>query len=212
MERWLQEVPELASHPVLGKVAEARKKSVVYPAPEKVYCALQLTDFDRVTVVLLGQDPYHGAGQAQGLAFSVPDGMKTPPSLRNIHKELDRDFGLTGNKRSNDLSHWAKQGVLLLNTVLTVEASKAGSHKGWGWEEITDAIIRSLNARRENLVFLLWGNDAKKKIPLIDIDRHRVLPTSHPSPYSARKGFFGCGHFSQVNKALIGLGQEPICW
>lgn len=191
-------------------MAAARKNSVVYPAPEKVYCALQLTDFDRVRVVLLGQDPYHGAGQAQGLAFSVPNGLKVPPSLRNIHKELDRDLGMVGN-RSSDLSHWAKQGVLLLNTVLTVEAGKARSHQGWGWEEVTDAIIRSLNVRREKLVFLLWGNDAKKKISLIDTDRHRVLSTSHPSGFSAYRGFFGCGHFSQVNKALVGLGQEPIC-
>lgn len=211
MKRWLQEVPELESHPVLAKVDSARKKSVIYPAPEKVYCALQLTDFDRVRVVLFGQDPYHGAGQAQGLAFSVPDGLKVPPSLRNIHKELDRDLGVTCN-RSSDLSHWAKQGVLLLNTVLTVEAGKARSHRGWGWEEVTDAIIRSLNNRRENLFFLLWGNDAKKKISLIDTGRHTVLQTSHPSGYSARKGFLGCGHFSQVNKALVGLGQEPICW
>jgi uracil-DNA glycosylase len=143
-------------------VAEARKNSIVYPVPEKVYCALQLTDFDQVRVVLLGQDPYHEAGQAQGLAFSVPDGMKVPPSLRNIHKELDRDLDLTCSNRSNDLSHWATQGVLLLNTVLTVEAGKARSHRGWGWEEVTDVIIRSLNDRRENLVFLLWGNDAKK--------------------------------------------------
>lgn len=212
MERWLQEVPELASHPVLAKVAAARKKSVVYPAPEKVYCALQLTDFDQVRVVLLGQDPYHGAGQAQGLAFSVPDGMKIPPSLRNIHKELGRDLDLTDNNRSNDLSHWATQGVLLLNTVLTVEAGKARSHRGWGWEEVTDAIIRSLNDRRENLVFLLWGNDAKKKISLIDTGRHSVLSSSHPSGLSAYRGFLGCGHFSQMNKVLVGLGQTQICW
>ena len=211
MKRWLQEVPELASHPVLAKVAAARKKSVVYPVPEKVYCALQLTDFDRVRVVLLRQDPYHGAGQAQGLAFSVPDGLKVPSSLRNIHKELDRDLGMTG-KRSSDLSHWAMQGVLLLNTVLTVEAGKARSHKGWGWEEVTDAIIRSLNSHRENLVFLLWGNDAKKKFSFIDTGRHSVLSASHPSGLSAYRGFSGCGHFSQVNKALVGLGQEPICW
>lgn len=212
MNKWLQEIPELATHPVLAKVSAARKESVIYPAPEQVYYALQLAHFDQVRVILLGQDPYHGTGQANGLAFSVPDGLKTPPSLRNIHKELDRDLDLTGNKRSNDLSRWATQGVLLLNTVLTVEAGKARSHRGWGWEEVTDAIIRSLNKRRENLVFLLWGNDAKKKISLIDTGRHSVLSTSHPSGLSAYRGFLGCGHFSQVNKVLVGLGQEPICW
>jgi uracil-DNA glycosylase len=211
MHKWQIEVPELTTHPVLAKIAAARKDSIVYPAQEKVYSALQLTDFDQVRVVILGQDPYHGVGQAQGLAFSVPEGFDTPPSLRNMQKELERDIGPIYRK-SNDLTHWAKQGVLLLNTVLTVEAGKARSHRGWGWEEVTDAIIRALNSRRENLLFLLWGNDAKEKISLIDIDRHRVLPASHPSPYSARKSFFGCGHFSQVNKALIGLGQEPIYW
>lgn len=212
MKRWFQEIPELTTHPVLAKVAAARKESVIYPAPEHVYHALKLTPFDQVRVVLLGQDPYHGAGQAQGLAFSVPDGMNAPPSLRNIHKELDRDLDLTGNNKSNNLSHWATQGVLLLNTVLTVNAGKARSHRGWGWEEVTDAIIRSLNDRRENLVFLLWGNDAKKKTSLIDTGRHSVLSTSHPSGLSAYRGFLGCGHFSQVNKALVGLGQEPISW
>ena len=135
MKRWFQEIPELATHPVLTKVAAARKERVIYPAAEQVYNALQLTPFEQVRVVLLGQDPYHGAGQAHGLAFSVHEGVKTPSSLRNIHKEIERDTGLVGS-RSNDLSHWAKQGVLLLNTVLTVEANRAGSHRGWGWEEV----------------------------------------------------------------------------
>jgi uracil-DNA glycosylase len=211
MKRWFQEIPELATHPVLAKVAAARKEGVIYPKPEQVYYALQLTDFDQVRVVILGQDPYHGAGQANGLAFSVHEGVKTPPSLRNIHKELERDFGLTYT-RSNDLSHWARQGVLLLNTVLTVEANKARSHRGWGWEEVTDAIIRSLSNRRGNLVFLLWGNDAQMKIPLVNTKCNTVLTTSHPSGFSARLGFSGCGHFSQVNKALVGLRQKPICW
>jgi uracil-DNA glycosylase len=211
MKKWLQEIPAVATHPVLAKVAAARKESVIYPAAEMVYNALQLTDFDRVRVVILGQDPYHGAGQAHGLAFSVPEGVNSPPSLRNIHKELHRDLGLTGD-RSNDLSHWAKQGVLLLNTVLTVEAGNAGSHRGWGWEDLTDSIIRVLSSRRENLIFLLWGNDAKKKIPLIDAGRHTVLTTSHPSGLSVYRGFSGCGHFSQVNATLIGLGQTPISW
>lgn len=211
MNKWQIEVPELTNHPVLARIAAARKNSIVYPAQEKVYSALQLTGFDQVRVVILGQDPYHGAGQAQGLAFSVPEDFDTPPSLRNIQKELGRDIG-PGYRRSNDLTNWAMQGVLLLNTVLTVEDGKARSHRGWGWEEVTDVIIRALNDRRENLVFLLWGNDAKKKISLIDTGRHTVLQTSHPSGYSARKGFLGCGHFSQVNKALVCLGQEPICW
>jgi uracil-DNA glycosylase len=211
MKRWSQEIPELATHPVLAKVAAARKSSVIYPAVEHVYHALQLTDFVNVRVVILGQDPYHGAGQANGLAFSVPEGVKTPSSLRNIHKELERDLGLTGI-RSNDLSHWAKQGVLLLNTVLTVEAHKAGSHRGWGWEDVTDTIIRVVSQRRENVVFLLWGNDAQGKIPLIDTGRHTVLTTSHPSGLSAYRGFSGCGHFSQVNSKLADLGQRPMCW
>lgn len=211
MNRWFQEIPELATHPVVARMAAARKESVIYPTPERVYYALQLTHFERVRVVLLGQDPYHGAGQANGLAFSVPEGVETPPSLRNIQKELDRDLGMSSN-RSNDLSNWAKQGVLLLNTVLTVGANKARSHRGWGWEDVTDTIIRALSHRRENLVFLLWGNDAKKKLPLIDTGRHSVLTTSHPSGFSAYRGFSGCGHFSQVNLALVGLGQKPICW
>ena len=211
MKRWLQEIPELATHPVLARVAEARKSSVVYPATEQVYHALQLTDFDRVRVVILGQDPYHGAGQAHGLAFSVPAGVKTPPSLRNIHKELERDPGPSGS-RSNDLSSWAQQGVLLLNTVLTVEAHKAGSHRGWGWEEVTDNIIHAVSQRRENVIFLLWGNDAQGKNPLIDPGRHTVLTTSHPSGFSAYRGFSGCGHFSQVNSKLADQGHEPICW
>jgi uracil-DNA glycosylase len=211
MKKWFQEIPELATHPVLARVAEARNESAIYPAPEQVYYALQLTPFDRVRVVLLGQDPYHGAGQANGLAFSVPEGVETPPSLRNIHKELDRDLGMAGNS-SNDLSDWAKQGVLLLNTVLTVGANKARSHRGWGWEDVTDTIISVLSHHRENLVFLLWGNDAKKKISLIDTGRHLVLTTSHPSGLSAYRGFSGSGHFSQVNLKLVGLGQRPICW
>ncbi len=211
MKSWFKGIPELATHPVLAKVAAARRESIVYPVAENVYSALQLTPFDQVRVVLLGQDPYHGAGQAHGLAFSVPPGIKTPPSLRNIHKELDRDLGPAG-ARSNDLSAWAQQGVLLLNTVLTVGADKAGSHRGWGWEEVTDTIIRALSRRREQLVFLLWGNDAQKKIPLIDTDRHSILTTSHPSGLSAYRGFIGCGHFSQVNDKLAALGQKPICW
>ena len=211
MEDWIREVPEITTHPVLAKVAVARKNAVIFPAPEEIFYAMQLTPFDQVRVVLLGQDPYHQVGQAHGLAFSVPEGIKTPLSLCNIHKELERDLGLPGTS-SSDLSHWAKQGVLLLNTVLTVQEGKAGSHRHWGWEEVTDAIIRALNERRENLIFLLWGNDAQKKISLIDNKRHRILRTSHPSSRSAHLGFFGCGHFSQVNAFLVGLGQKPICW
>lgn len=211
MKRWFEEIPELATHPVLAKVAAARKESVVYPAEGHVYSALQLTPFDQVRVVLLGQDPYHGAGQAHGLAFSVHEGVKTPSSLRNIHKEIERDTGSVSS-RSSDLSHWAKQGVLLLNTVLTVEANRARSHRGLGWEEVTDIIIRVLNMRRDNLVFLLWGKDARMKTDLIDSGRHSVLVTSHPSGLSAYRGFSGCGHFSQVNSILAGLGQNPICW
>lgn len=211
MEGWIQEIPVLVTHPVVEKVAGARRRNVVFPAPDKVFYALELTPFDQVRVVLLGQDPYHKAGQAHGLAFSVSEGIKPPPSLCNIHKEIERDLGLT-IARSPDLSCWAKQGVLLLNTVLTVKESEAGSHRGWGWEDITDAIIRALSESRENLVFLLWGNDARKKSLLIDDKRHRILPTSHPSSFSAHRGFIGCGHFSQANTFLVGLGQKPIRW
>ena len=196
---------------MLAKVAAARKERVVYPVAAQVYHALRLTPFDQVRVVLLGQDPYHGAGQAHGLAFSVPEGGKTPPSLQNIYKEIERDTGSV-SARSNDLSRWARQGVLLLNTVLTVEANRAGSHRGWGWEEVTDTIISVLSRRRENLVFILWGNYAKKKACLIDSGRHSVFTASHPSGLSVYRGFSGCGHFSQVNSILAGLGQKPICW
>lgn len=211
MKRWLQEIPELASHPVLARVAAARTAGVVYPPAEQVYSALELTPFDQVRVVLLGQDPYHGAGQAQGLAFSVPAGVPPPSSLRNIHKELARDLG-PAFTAANDLSPWARQGVLLLNTVLTVEAGRAGSHRRWGWEELTDTIIRTLSMRREKLIFLLWGNEAQKKIPLIDPDRHNILTTSHPSGLSVYRGFTGCGHFSRVNALLAAMGQPPIHW
>lgn len=211
MKGWTQEVPELTTHHILAKVDAAREKSVIYPVQEQVFRALQITSFDQVRVVILGQDPYHGAGQAHGLAFSVPEGIKAPPSLSNILKELERDVG-QAETSSTDLSRWASQGVLLLNVVLTVEAGKARSHRYWGWEEVTDAIIIALSTRRENLIFLLWGEDAKEKMPLIDAERHHILTTSHPSGLSAYHGFSGCGHFSQVNKLLTDLGQNAICW
>lgn len=171
----------------------------IYPEDENVLRAFELTRFEDVQVVILAQDPYFNPGQADGLAFSVPDGQKIPPSLMNIFKELGED-----SPESGDLSLWAEDGVLLLNTVLTVERGKPNSHKKLGWQKFTDKIIKSLSDEREGLVFLLWGAEAQKKEKLIDTDRHHVLKTSHPSPLSARKGFLGCGHFEEAERLLGG--------
>ncbi|GAB1474959.1 uracil-DNA glycosylase [Bacteroidota bacterium] len=182
----------------------------IYPKGSQIFNAFNSTPFDKVKVVIIGQDPYHGEGQAHGLSFSVPDGVSFPPSLQNIFKELEAD---TGKKppQSGNLSGWASQGVFLLNAVLTVRASEAGSHSKLGWIEFTDAVISKLSANREGLIFLLWGNFAKSKRELIDSGRHFILEAAHPSPL-ARGAFFGCRHFSQTNKILLSLGKEPINW
>lgn len=190
---------------------EREAGQVFYPPGPLIFKALDSTPFDQVKVVVLGQDPYHGPGQAHGLSFSVPDGIPAPPSLNNIFKELHADLGLPIPAHGN-LEKWAAQGVLLLNATLTVRAHQAASHQGKGWERFTDAIIRVLNERREGLVFVLWGRFAREKGQFIDRDRHHVLTAPHPSPLSAHNGFFGCRHFSAINRLLEKGGQAPIDW
>lgn len=185
--------------------------STVYPPGKLIFNAFDLCPFDKVKVVIIGQDPYHEPGQAHGLCFSVQDGTQFPPSLRNIFKEISDDLGKPV-PLSGDLTRWARQGVLLLNATLTVRAGLAGSHQGKGWEEFTDAVIRELNASRDGLVFILWGSYAKKKGAVIDRSRHLVLSSAHPSPLSAYNGFFGNHHFSLTNDWLIKHGEAPIEW
>jgi len=183
----------------------------VYPPPPDIFAALDATPFDQAKVVVLGQDPYHGPGQAHGLSFSVPPGVPVPPSLDNIFKELQRDLGIA-RPGHGCLLPWARQGVLLLNAVLTVEEGCAGAHQGKGWEGFTDHVVDVLNRDREGLVFLLWGSYAQAKGKRIDTGRHRVLRAPHPSPLSAHRGFIGCGHFSAANDYLVRRGHAPIDW
>ena len=185
--------------------------ATVYPPGRLIFNAFDLCPFDKVKVVIIGQDPYHEPGQAHGLCFSVQDGVQFPPSLRNIFKEISDDLGKPV-PQSGDLTRWARQGVLLLNATLTVRAGQAGSHQGRGWEEFTDAVIRELNSSRDGLVFILWGSYAKKKGAVIDRSRHLVLSSAHPSPLSAYNGFFGNHHFSLANEWLVQHGQTPIDW
>lgn len=192
-------------------MAEKKAGKIIYPPGDKIFNALNTTHFDRVKVVILGQDPYHGPGQAHGLCFSVLPGVHFPPSLQNIFKEIQNEFGYPLPKHGC-LKEWAEQGVLLLNATLTVEQTKAGSHQGRGWEVFTDAVIHALNERRENIVFLLWGSYAQKKGQFIDTRRHLVLTSPHPSPLSAHRGFFGNRHFSQANAYLEKNGVQPINW
>jgi uracil-DNA glycosylase len=192
-------------------VAEERQNHTIFPPKGEVFTALELTPFEEVRVLLLGQDPYHGPGQAHGLAFSVQPGVRPPPSLENMFKELRDDIGCPIPK-TGYLVPWAEQGVMLLNAVLTVRARTANSHKDKGWETFTDTIIRSLNAREKPVVFVLWGGYAKKKLPLIDTKRHPVIQSAHPSPLSAHNGFFGSRPFSKINAALEGLGEPAIDW
>ncbi|AJD48915.1 uracil-DNA glycosylase [Isoalcanivorax pacificus W11-5] len=190
---------------------EKRRGKVVYPPGPQIFNAFNTTPFDQVKVVILGQDPYHGPGQAHGLSFSVPAGVPPPPSLQNIVKEIQRDLGIEMS-RSGCLVPWAEQGVLLLNAVLTVEQRQAASHQGKGWERFTDAAIDHLNRERDGLVFMLWGSYAQRKGNLIDRKRHLVLTAPHPSPLSAHRGFIGCGHFSRANDWLVQQGKTPINW
>ncbi|MEZ5506958.1 MAG: uracil-DNA glycosylase [Gammaproteobacteria bacterium] len=183
----------------------------IYPKGNEYFNAFNLTPFDQVKVVIIGQDPYHGPNQAHGLCFSVQPGVAFPPSLVNIFKELQRDLNIPFPNHGN-LTHWAEQGVLLLNAVLTVEQGKAAAHQGKGWEQFTDAAIRELNAGREGIVFMLWGSYAQKKGQIIDRKKHCVLTAPHPSPLSAHRGFIGCGHFSKANQYLQQRGLTPIDW
>ena len=184
---------------------------VVYPPGNKIFNAFNLCPFDKVKVVLLGQDPYHEPGQAHGLCFSVNDGVPFPKSLINIFKEIKDDVGVDVPVSGN-LTRWAEQGVLLINSTLTVRRGSAGSHQGQGWEEFTDAVIRVLNEKRDGLVFILWGSYAQKKASFIDQGRHCVLKSAHPSPLSAYRGFFGCRHFSKTNEYLVNKRESPINW
>jgi uracil-DNA glycosylase len=191
-----------------GEIAAGRR---VFPRGAEYFRALDLTPLDRVRVVILGQDPYHGPGQAHGLCFSVQPGVKVPPSLANIYRELESDLGVPP-ARHGHLESWAQQGVLLLNAVLTVEAGRAASHQGKGWERFTDAVIARVNALERPVVFMLWGSYAQKKAGFVDRTRHLVLTAPHPSPLSAHSGFFGCRHFSRANAFLAERGEAPIDW
>ncbi|WP_413699716.1 uracil-DNA glycosylase [Psychromonas sp. KJ10-10] len=184
----------------------------IYPESKLYFNAFNLFPLEKIKVVILGQDPYHGEGQAHGLSFSVPDGVKVPPSLVNIYKELANSIDGYAIPNSGNLTHWAEQGVLLLNSVLTVEKGNAGSHAKKGWETFTDNAIKYINDSQANIVFLLWGSYAQKKGSFIDENNHHVLKSSHPSPLSAYRGFLGCGHFKEVNEILVSLGKNKIKW
>ena len=190
---------------------EKDQKKIIYPKSAEVFQAFALASFQNMEVVILGQDPYHGPNQAHGLCFSVQSGVRPPPSLMNIYKELKSDLGIS-TPNHGCLTHWAQQGVLLLNSVLTVEQGLANSHQGKGWEQFTDRVISLLNQEKEGLVFMLWGAYAQKKGQFIDTARHCVLKTTHPSPFSAHNGFLGCKHFSKANAYLEKMGKKPIDW
>ena len=192
-------------------VRHAYRTSTCYPPAPLIFHAFDACPFDKVRVVILGQDPYHEPGQAEGWAFSVPDGVRIPPSLENIYKEQQRDLGLP-IPASGHLARWVEQGVLLLNATLTVEAHRAGSHQNKGWEELTDAAIMALNKQRQHIVFMLWGSYAQRKGQFIDRRKHLVLTAPHPSPLSAYRGFIGCGHFSAANDYIRQHGGQPIAW
>ena len=190
---------------------EEQRQYRVYRPNSLIFNAFNTTPFDEVKVVILGQDPYHGPGQAHGLSFSVQRGVRIPPSLRNIYKELNQSLGVP-IPRHGDLTSWAEQGVLLLNTLLTVREANPKSHANRGWEQFTDRVIDELNERREGLVFVLWGTPARKKAARVDSNRHRILTSVHPSPLSAKRGFFGTNHFGQINDFLVSRGDTPITW
>ena len=192
-------------------VADQRSRYTVFPPAPQVFAALHLTPYAETRVVILGQDPYHGPRQAHGLCFSVHRDVPIPPSLANIYKELESDLGIAPPAHGN-LESWARQGVLLLNTTLTVRAGQAASHHGHGWETFTDEVLRVVNAKTQRVVFLLWGSNARKKKSLIDLSRHVVIESAHPSPLSAHNGFFGSRPFSRTNAALVEAGREPIDW
>jgi uracil-DNA glycosylase len=190
---------------------ESTHNKIIYPPNEQIFAAFELSSFENTKVVILGQDPYHNEGQAQGLSFSVPKGVTIPPSLKNIFRELEMDLNINPSL-NGDLTHWGNQGVLLLNSILTVEKNSPGSHAKSGWVNFTDTVIDILNEQKQNLVFLLWGAYAQQKVELIDQEKHLVLMAAHPSPFSAHKGFFGCRHFSKANAYLQSTKQTSINW
>ena len=190
---------------------EEKKHHIIYPPGSQIFAAFDLTPFDEVKVVILGQDPYHGVGQAHGLCFSVQNGVKPPPSLQNIYKEMENDLGINISESGN-LEKWTKQGVLLLNATLTVRANFAGSHQNKGWEIFTDNVIKALSEQKEGLIFILWGNYAQAKELLINTKKHYILKAAHPSPFSVYRGFFGCKHFSKTNGFLSQMGKTEIDW
>ena len=196
---------------LVGFVKQEYASNTIFPPAGQIFNAFNTCPFNNVKVVILGQDPYHGPGQAHGLCFSVNDGIQFPPSLQNIFKEITSDLGIPAPKTGN-LTRWAEQGVLLLNATLTVRASLAGSHQGKGWEEFTDAVIKIISEKAENVVFILWGSYAIKKKSLINASKHCILTAPHPSPLSSYRGFFGCKHFSQTNTYLTSKGKTPINW
>lgn len=212
---WKQALQEEFDKPYFAALVrflhqEKAEGKIIYPPGREIFKAFELTPLNEVKVVILGQDPYHQPGQAMGLSFSVPDGVPAPPSLKNIFKEMENDLGITMSGRPN-LENWARQGVLLLNSILTVRSGIAASHSGIGWQQFTDAVIRCISDRCQGVVFLLWGNYARTKKELIDTSRHTVLEAAHPSPL-ARGAFFGCHHFSKTNEILAASGRTPIDW
>lgn len=216
---WLNVLADCFEQPYMQKLREflcyeREQGQIFYPPNKQVFRAFNETPLDQVKVIILGQDPYHGEGQAHGLAFSVNKDIRIPPSLVNIYKEIQSDLGEENFTipSHGDLSKWAKQGVLLLNTVLTVRASQAHSHRNKGWEQFTDHVIEVLNQQDDPKIFVLWGSPAKVKSKLINTKKHIILTAAHPSPLSAYRGFFGCRHFSQINECLLKLGKEPIDW
>ncbi len=212
---WKERLQEEFSKPyfesLISFVRDEYQNQTVYPPGKEIFRAFDACNFDDVKVVIIGQDPYHGPGQANGLCFSVREGMRMPPSLVNIFKEIQKDLG-KAIPSSGDLGRWAEQGVLLLNATLTVRASTAGSHQNKGWEEFTDSVIKTISDEKEHVVFLLWGAYAQKKGEVIDRQKHLVLMSAHPSPFSADRGFFGCKHFSKTNDYLRSKGMKEIEW
>lgn len=211
-EKLKGEFDELYFKELTTFVKDEYAKTTIYPHPKNIFRAFELTPFDQVRVVILGQDPYHGPKQAHGLSFSVVEGVRNPPSLQNIFKEVETDMGEKPQTQNGDLSGWARQGVLLLNATLTVRGGVANSHQGKGWERFTEAAIHALSEEKEHLVFILWGNYARRKKKLIDCEKHCVIESVHPSPLSAYGGFFGSKPFSRANEYLVAHNEEPINW
>jgi len=214
-ESWKEQLIEEFNQPYFETLknflVEEKNSQLIYPPGNMIFAAFDRTPFEKLKVVILGQDPYHGKGQAHGLCFSVPQGIASPPSLVNIFKELHNDLGIPIPSHGN-LESWADQGVLLLNATLTVRANQAGSHQNKGWENFTDAVIRKISDNTDGIVFILWGRYAQAKEYLIDTSRHHILKAAHPSPFSAHSGFFSCRHFSKTNEILEGQGSKPIDW